>query len=218
LLKIVLTKINALFLAFVLVTGTIAAIFPSFMTGADAQAQTYYGKDNRDKSTKDSSKSVSLNKIKCINNNLNINGNNAGDVNADNKGKGYFGADSDGGYYDGYGNNKQDKGFDDCVINNNNTNTNIISGGNQTIPPSCEECFTENIINEVQLTNFTGTLAVYTEFGDLEGLCEFLSDPTFTNNEKIAQLSLIFSRTNIPTDIRLSIFECLDERRIIVFP
>jgi hypothetical protein len=52
----------------------------------------------------------------------------------------------------------------------------------------------------------------------LEGLCEFLSNPTVTNNEKIAELTLIFSRTNIPEDIRLSILECLDERGIIVFP
>jgi hypothetical protein len=58
------------------------------------------------------------------------------------RGQGYLGANSYGGgeYYDGYGNNnKQGKGFDDCVINNNNTNTNIaISEGNQTIPPEPE--------------------------------------------------------------------------------
>ena len=89
----------------------------------------------RDKSKKDDSKSVDINKIKCINTNLNINGNNTGNVNVGNKGQisaaeeGYLGANSYGseGYYDGY-NNNQGKGFD-CIINNNNTNTNVVTGG-----------------------------------------------------------------------------------------
>jgi hypothetical protein len=155
--KIVSTKsISAIFLGIVLVAGTITAIFPFIKT---AQAQPYYEYNNygppeyssykpdyklnypsydkkddkRDKS-KDSSKGVSINKLKCINTNLNINGNNAGNVSIGNKGQGYLGANSYGGYYDGYGNNKQGKGFD-CTINNNNTNTNIGDGGNQTITP-----------------------------------------------------------------------------------
>ena len=76
--------------------------------------QSYDGKDNY-KSSKDSSskKSVSLNKIKCINTNLNINGNNSGNVSIGNKGaeEGYLGAYSsgDGGYgSEGY---KKDKGL-----------------------------------------------------------------------------------------------------------
>ena len=41
-------KTSALFLAIVLVTGTITALSSSsFMIGADAQAQPYYGMDNR---------------------------------------------------------------------------------------------------------------------------------------------------------------------------
>jgi hypothetical protein len=93
-----------------------------------------YGKDSY-KSKKDSSNSVILNKLNCVNNNVNINGNNTGDINVGNKGQGYSGTNSYGsGYSDGYGNNKQGKGFD-CVINNNNNNTNIGGAGNQTIPP-----------------------------------------------------------------------------------
>jgi hypothetical protein len=195
------SKNISLFLAFMLIAGTIAAFTPSFIIGVNAQSEPYYrdnsygseqeyppeyadsnsynsyepeyrmdnykklysndnyeqpeypsyqpdykskypsyGKDDRDKS-KDSSNSVSLNKIKCINNNVNINGNNAGNVSLGNKGvtaaaEGYSGAYSSGengygseGYYnDGYNNKKQDKGFE-CIINNNNNNT------NQTIPP-----------------------------------------------------------------------------------
>ena len=94
-------------------------------------------KDNREKS-KDS---ISINKVNCVNNNVNINGNNTGDINLGNKGQGYLGAGSSNGggyggegYYDGQ-NYKKDKGFE-CIINNNNNNTNdVAGGGNQTIPP-----------------------------------------------------------------------------------
>ena len=182
------TKPSAIFLAIVLVAGTIAAISPSFVIEAEAQAEreyrynsyepepeyspqysenvcnsyepsyeinayeipqssygnennyhepreyqsyqkdykaeypSYDGKDSY-KSKKDSS-IISINKLNCINNNVNINGNNTGDVNIGKKGKGYLGTDSYSGYYDGYGNNKQGKNFD-CIINNSNNNTNI---------------------------------------------------------------------------------------------
>ena len=119
-----------------------------------------YGKDK----SKDSS-SISINKLKCINNNLNINGNNAGNVSIGNKGQtpiaeeGYSGAyssDGSGGYgSEGY-NDKQDKGFD-CIINNNNNNTNIIGGGGNVTDgngngneiDACEECF--SILTDTQL-------------------------------------------------------------------
>jgi hypothetical protein len=205
--------------------------YPSYKEDYNEEYPKYV-KDNY-KSKKYSSSSVNINKLDCINNNVNINGNNTGDINVGNSGssptsqgtdEGYLGVGSSGGsgyggegYDNGY-DNKKDKSFS-CIINNNNINNNF-GAGNETTPEQfpCEECFTENIINEVQLTNLTLTLSLFTEFGDLEGLCEFLSDPTVTNNEKITQLSLIFSRTNIPTDVRLSILECLDERGIIVFP
>jgi hypothetical protein len=64
---------------------------------------------------------VSVNKLKCINTNININGNNAGNVSIGNKGaaeEGYLGAYSAAssgyggeGYYDGH-NDKKDKGLD----------------------------------------------------------------------------------------------------------
>ena len=53
----------------------------------NAHAQPYYGVDKNYEKSKDISKSISVNKIKCINGNLNINGENAGDVNVGNKGQ-----------------------------------------------------------------------------------------------------------------------------------
>jgi hypothetical protein len=112
-----------------------------------------YEKDNNYKSKKDdSSKSASINKIKCINNNVNINGNNTGDINIGNNGQGYLGASWSGGngYYDeGYG--KQNKDFD-CIINNNNNN--IADGGNQTTPPKA----TLNVTKNVTCTYLVGGL------------------------------------------------------------
>ncbi len=43
-----------------------------------------YGEKDNYKSTKDSSKNVGINKIKCINDNININGINAGNIKAGN--------------------------------------------------------------------------------------------------------------------------------------
>jgi hypothetical protein len=110
--------------------------------------------------SKDSKKSVSINKFNCINTNINLNGNNTGNISIGNKGHGYLGANSyDGGYSDGYGNNNQGKSFD-CVINNNNTNTNIDGGnsGNQTIPP--EQRIILNLTKEVACQLEDSTLSV----------------------------------------------------------
>jgi len=215
--KIVSTtkKVNAIFFATLLVIGTFTLMSQSFSID-QVQAQSNL------KMTNDRNQ-VSVNSLKCNNINVNVNGleldvlpqfladsSLAVEAAESNTDTSSFSAGN------GYGSEINDFRFI-CINNNNNT----VAGVGEPVPPepeTCEECFTENIIDELQLTNFTGTLVVYTEFGDLEGLCEFLSDPTFTNNEKIAQLSLIFNRTNIPTDVRLSILECLDERGIIVFP
>src|SRR5215212_4110826 len=75
---VTIKKITSLFLAFILVVGTIASISP-FMIGAQADSylemennyEKSYGNDNIDKS-KDSS--VSVKKINCNNINVNVNG------------------------------------------------------------------------------------------------------------------------------------------------
>jgi hypothetical protein len=228
---------SAIFLATVLVAGTIALSSPSFMTNVSAQSESYYGMDNnnyksqygQDNKYKSKDSNVVVKKINCNNVNVNVNGLELnglppflGNLLASEGQDGYGDASSFGSSSYGYGEqsgyDKNNNSFKFVCVNNNN-NTVVFVNETTPEPPeptiTCEECFTENILDELQLTNFTGTLVVYTEFGDLEGLCEFLSDPSFTNNEKIAQLSLIFSRTLIPIDVRLSILECLDERGII---
>ena len=102
-----------------------------------------YGKDNNYDKSKDSS-SVNLNKVNCINTNININGENTGDVNVGNNGRvaptaaaataeggteerdlsasSFGGRNNDGETNTGYDYKYQkDKGFV-CITNNNNNN------------------------------------------------------------------------------------------------
>jgi hypothetical protein len=183
---------------------------PSYKPDYKPQYSSYDGKDNkRDKSQKDS-KSVSINKFNCINTNININGNNTGDINVGNKGAaaeegylggGYSSADGSGGYdgnaagyYDNkYDNNKQGKGFD-CIINNNNTNTNIVTGGAGNVTDgnvtetTCEECFAQ-VLNATELARLqvalgngiNVTITVGTpqiEINSLGELCDVLENLT----------------------------------------
>ena len=245
--KIVSSKrTSTIFLAIVLVAGTITALSSSFMT--NAQAQSYYGNNNGyksqyqlsyrpeynelqyppygedDRETSKDSKIVNINKIKCINNNININGVNSGDINIGNKGgvteeEGYLGANSYSGEGYNNGHSKKDKGFD-CVINNNNTNINLVGGSNQTEPLTCEECFTENL-SPGQLNNLTNVLS-NSDLKDLEGLCELLSNSTLTNQQKLFILSAIFINAGImietDADAILRVLQCLDELGLIIVP
>ena len=61
------TKISAFFLSALLVAGTIAAVFPSFMIGA--QANPYFGMD---KDNKKVDKKISVSSLKCNNINVNV--------------------------------------------------------------------------------------------------------------------------------------------------
>lgn len=128
--------------------------------GYESEYSSYGEKDDKTKKD-DNSKNVSIHKIKCINTNLNINGNNVGNVSIGNIGQGNSSAYSSnsGEYGSGEGYGKQDKGFD-CAINNNNNNTNLISNGggnatngNVTEPQTCEECF-RAFLSETQITAF----------------------------------------------------------------
>jgi hypothetical protein len=189
--------------------------YPSSYKPNYKPAYPSYGKDDRDKSTKDN-KSVDIKKIKCINTNLNINGNNAGNVSIGNKGglteEGSVGSYSSGssgygyeGYYNGYNNNKKDKGFD-CIITNNNNNTNVVAGdagnvtdgnGNVTEPQTCEECF-RAFLTQGQITNLIGTTPLEEHCNSLESLG--VDESAFRENLAFAGVSM----TNIN-----ALIECL---------
>lgn len=153
--KIVSTKTNAIFLAAILIAGTIAAISQSFIIGA--QAQEYYGME-RDYKKLDK-KDVSVKSIKCNNVNVNVNGLELNvlppslDSLLSSGDEGERGAASYGsGGQSGYDNNS----FKFICINNNN---NTVIGGEEVpeipeIPELCEECFGANSALQTELLDF----------------------------------------------------------------
>ena len=245
--KIVSTKkINAGFLAIVLIAGTLAAVSPSFMIGVHAQQygmdqkyNTYeqdYGMDNgyddnqsygKDSNSYDKSKdssNVILKKVKCNNINANLNGFNGVDINAlptalrglaievqASEDEGEIGASffgSDGGRPSGSDTDSR------ICINNNDFNVNERG---TTPEPTCEECFTKNL-NEAQLDAVADYLSG-TTFEDLEGLCEFLSDPTNPNTEKLRAITDLFTVVIIPIDPTFNnILKCLEDLGLIIVP
>ncbi len=201
--------------------------YPSYQPDYKPQYSSY-GKDNNYKSKKDSGDSISLNinKLKCINNNVNINGNNNGSMNVGNSGSSATGSGTDQGYLgvgsyvdngEGYnkGYNKQKDQSFTCIINNNNTNTNIISvggdkatDGNKTDP--CIECILENLTPEQEIA-VAGDLAVnFTSIGGtIQGLCEYLADQTIDPVTKYDTLTQILLRAEVPRDTIDDILDCL---------
>jgi hypothetical protein len=176
-----------------------------------------YGKDK----LKDSN-SVSINKLNCINNNVNINGNNTGDINVGNSGKSATGPGTDEGYvgvgsYDGNGeegydngyNKQKDKGFT-CVINNTNINNNFGAGnGTIPIPLTCEECF-EEVLDAAQIQGFLDRLTSDPN-ANLETACNLLlSGENFTEDYIRFVLAMTLN-TGIQDERINAIIECLLE-------
>jgi hypothetical protein len=215
--------------------------YPSYKSDYKQDSNSYGYDDKYKSKDKDSSNSVSINKVNCINNNVNINGNNTGDINVGNSGRtgvsddgtnggvlagNEFGNDGER-YFDGY--NKKDNGIV-CEIDNSNNNTIITTGGNATDgdvpePITCELCFTLNA-NELEIERIEEILFEVTEeseeFGTLttiEQLCQALRNAmplTPEQNEVIVNLL-----REITGDLLVqnsdAILECLDELGLIDF-
>ena len=219
----VTSKFNSVFLAVILVAGTIVAFSPSFMT-ADAQSESYYGMD---KDRKSYGKDVNVKSIKCNNVNVNINGlelnvlppalstlltGGEADDNAYSYGSGErnYGSESSG--------SETDFRFI-CINNNNNTVVGVDNGTTpiQPEPITCEECFTENL-TVGQLNSLLSFLAIL-NFENLEGLCEFLSDSTTSNANKLVVLvSLLSGIEGITEENFDSVVDCLEELGLIIVP
>jgi len=200
--KLKSTKINAIFLAIVLVAGTVTLFLPPFMKSA--QAEPYYGMENNyDKSYgkdnyKSKDNSVIVKKVNCNNINVNVNGLElnltsvpflsgllASEANEGERGANSYGS---GGSYGDKSRSDGDFKFI-CINNNNNTVIGVDDGddnGGVTLPP-CEECFAAL---SVQARGFIedllaqpGTFELPVPFEDviipetvvsLELLCDFL--------------------------------------------
>ena len=177
------TRISAVFLSAVLIAGTIAALFPSFMIGA--QADPYYGMD---KDHKKVDKKISVSSLKCNNINVNVNGLTldvfppslaGGEVLASAAEEANTGASS----YPGNGGSDGGAEFKNfkfvCINNNNNT---VVQEPIPPVPPveGCEECFDDLTVDLQVLLNaaleegFTIGPLVVEANSTLADLCEQL--------------------------------------------
>jgi hypothetical protein len=219
---LITSKINTLFLAFVLVAGMIvvSSSSSSFMT--EAKAEPEYGMDSY-KEYKDNS---NVEKIECSNININNNGIDTRDADLFSEthdGDGLETTANTAEEYNGQqlssqsiGNNERNNGFKQndedvkvvCKYNNNNDEG---GQGNQTEEPTCEECFTQNL-NTTELNIFL-TFLSNTDLENLEGYCEeFLSNTTLTNDVRVFFFELLFNVLEIDNE---AIFDCLEELGII---
>ena len=204
--------------------------------GNDNSYQESYGNDNSYDKSKDSKKSVSLNKLNCINNNVNINGNNNGTINVGNSGKSATGSETDEGYlgvgslggngeegYDNGYNKQKDAGFT-CIINNNNNNTNIIAGGNQTEPEPeptpCENCFSS--LSPTEINEFLTELPPLTpNQAPIQSLAQFCAilDTLVPNEQTFSAIqAALVATTGVSIEELESILFCLDRLGLIVPP
>jgi hypothetical protein len=206
-------KTISLFLAFILVTGTIALSSPSSMRDVQAQ-QGYDGIDNnyendygKDNSYKSKDNKI-VKKVKCNNINVNLNGlelsglppslggllnGGEGDVNS------YGSYDGSEVQQSGYDNNNNNFKFV-CINNNNNT----VIGGEEPEPSElCEECFGANITLQGAIVNFLVNNANNNNtiiFTDVEGRVLEIGPDVVT----IEQLCALIEGVSIPlTDVFL---------------
>ena len=182
------TRISAVFLSAVLVAGTIAALFPSFMIGA--QADPYYGMD---KDHKKVDKKVSVSSLKCNNINVNVNGLTLDVFPPFLGGNDIAAAETadpttEAASFAGSGGHDKSE-FNNfkfiCINNNNNT---VIQQQQPPVPPiipeNCDDCFLPTNVGGpvppgllTQLNNFLAANEVVIDgvsqnVGDVQGLCD----------------------------------------------
>ena len=229
--KIVSTKFNAIFLAAILVAGTITAVYPSFVIGAEAQSETLYGVDSYKQpngkdsyKSKDSSSAI-VKKVKCNNIDVNVNGLEITALPPSLSGlltdeaqatdEGERGASSYGSGEGSYGSGGQ-SGYDNknsfkfvCINNNNNT---VIGGEEEPEVPeptiTCEECFTE-ILNATELEQFLEEAFIPT--ATIEQDCIVLSSGLVAEEDLRDVLEFVLSEQDERID---DIIECLIEAGI----
>jgi hypothetical protein len=230
------TKYSAIFLAVILVAGTIATFTPSFMVGT-AQAQPYYGMDSDRESDR---KSVNVSSLKCNNINVNVNGLEL-DVFPSFLGGGEGlaaetqDANTDASSFAGNGPNGGSEINDFrfiCINNNNNT----VIEEEEPIPPipptpTCDDCFAalppavqaavtnvlETIPPEGLPQDTTPPVTIPTTVGSIPELCDFLEmnilNVTPTQQQSLIQTFAQVEGSNI--QIATALIECLIEAGIV---
>ena len=227
-------RTSAIFLAIVLVAGTIASISPSFMVGAAAQTDSYY--DGMDNYKKSSGKDVSVKNVKCNNINVNVNGLElnltsvpflsgllASEAHEGERSASSYG--SDGSYGD---KSRSDGDFKFICINNNN-NTVVVPPPVPPVVDECAEaedieaCFEENLLPG-DFLSLTATLengidvVIGREVVTLNSfvdICEALEGLTFAQVEDVIRQILFDAQINV---INVNLVPCIAEALGIAVP
>jgi hypothetical protein len=234
-------RTNAIFLATVLVLGTIATISPSFMVGA--QAQEYFGMERDYK--KSDKKDVSVKSIKCNNVNVNVNGLElnltsvpflsgllASEAHEGERGASSYG--SDGSYGD---KSRSDGDFKFICINNNNNTVIGVDDGETPIPPTtpppvdeCLLCFEETtqavrdaintFLDEQEEITVADGIVIPADVNNFEDLCDWLADeaPLLLTQVQIDQLIDAFvgqTQPPIPRGDVEDLVQCLIDAGLI---
>lgn len=240
--KILSIKSNAIFLAVILVVGTIAAFSPSFMVGT-VQAEPYYGMDKTYK--KSSGKDVSVKSIKCNNVNVNVNGLELNLTSVPLLGSLLTSeAQADEGERDTgpYGNGERDyvdqsisnKNFKFvCINNNNNTVIGIDDEGETPIqtPTGCTDCFLSTTeggpippeLHEILELHLAGAPIIIEPndvpriVSSIEGLCELIDANGGITEASIRNILIgAFITITDPVSVINEIVECLREKGLII--
>ena len=225
------TRISAVFLSAVLVAGTIAALFPSFMIGA--QADPYYGMD---KDHKKVDKKISVSSLKCNNINVNVNGLTLDVFPPFLGGSDIAAAETtdpttDAASFAGSGGHDKSE-FNNfkfiCINNNNNT---VIQEPQPPVPPvedDCLLCFEQTsqelrdaintFLNDTGAIVITEGVVIPAEVDNFEELCEFLvaNAPILLTEEEIADLIAGFAAATGQSEEEIEdLVQCLIDAGII---
>lgn len=246
--KVSLKKISTVFLATVLVVGTIFSLFPSLIIGI-TQAEPGYGMDNNYEQSygndnyKSKDNSAILKKIKCNNININNNGINVNQHSQDgitpeglpalvNKNDFTEDEDENAWHRNLSGETGMNGGVDKNVITTICTNDNInqVVPETTTKPPTqpptepetCEECFLQNLDG----IDIVGILPINVggggqTFDTREELCNFLKILR-TEQDKIFMYNLLAGiMINTPTiddEEAEAVLDCLERLGLVILP
>ena len=203
----------------ILSTGLLA-LNPSLVT--DAGAQLYGDQYGYDKHPKKSSHG-DIQKIKCVNSNINVNGIDITQIPQDGPG---VAATNEGGVEGA--NTQNGKGLADRInFDRNLVNICVNVNDNEQVKvsaPTCEGCFSilddETIGNVLDtIDSILNSMQIDVQINTLEDLCEFLETSTaISSEEKWRLLNTALGSESLPRGIIDNILQCLEDLGIIVEP
>ncbi len=207
------TKYSVMFLAVILVAGTITMFSQSFMVGT-AQAVPY---PDMDREKKEDKKNVSVQSLKCNNINVNVNGLElsvlppflgGGEVAAE-----AVEPNTDASSFAGIGGANDGSEINDfrfiCINNNNNT---VVGDDEEPIPPetsACTDCF--SVLTQTQINRLLAIVSATS----IEVYCERLLATPNSPGESLDVRDALINIPEITQPQFVEILQCLIDEGVI---